>query len=156
MSLKERKTKYFQLCLKWRTVANTGGKLNISNWRWEETAHAKYPRIPKKLQSIKKTKRRWGFFFVFIDQRASMSYRIWVQIQEQERTNPPTAAELWCIPQEQQWNPPAPSPPSHPKGHPCPPQARFTRSSKHNIEYHSAAQIRTGLFSSATKGFCTF
>lgn len=119
--------------------------------------------ITKKLQSVKKTKRRWEFFLCSLMEEPQHPIRFEFRFRNRKgpgdapAINPPTAAELWCIPQEQQWNPPAPSSPSHPKGHvQCHPQTRFTRSSKHNIKYHSAAQIRSGLFSSATKGFCTF
>lgn len=109
--------------LKWRTVTNTGGKLNISNWRWEETAHIKYPKYNKKATKYQENKKTMGgFLFSLIEKPQCLTgfefrFRNRKGPGDAPATNPPRAAQLWCIPQEQQWNPPAPSSPAHPKGH---------------------------------------
>lgn len=161
MTLKKRKNKYFRLPLKWKTVINTSGKLNISIWRWEETAHIKYPKYTKKAIKHQENKRNMGIFLFSLIEEPRCVTGFEFRFRNRKGPggaplNPPRAAELWCLPQNSSGTPPAPSSPSHPKGHgQCHPQTRFTTSPKH-IKYHSAAQIRTGLFSSATKGFFTF
>lgn len=75
----------------------------------------------KKLPSIEKTKRRWEFFLFSLIEEPQCLTGFEFTLRNKKgpgdapATNPPTAAQLWCIPQEQQWNPQLPPLPHIPR-----------------------------------------
>lgn len=120
MTLKKRKNKYFRLPLKWKTVINTSGKLNISIWRWEETAHIKYPKYTKKAIKHQENKRNMGIFlFSLIEEpRCVTGFEFGFRNRKGPGgapLNPPRAAELWCLPQNSSGTPQLPPPPHTPR-----------------------------------------